>query len=384
MIHEEVLTTNSLEFSEMARNKFISGEKLYSLGLGEPFWQAPTSVRQKLSDLALTVDFGYTNPFGNPKLREEIAQSLTNLSGFRIESGNVLIAAGAKQALSIALQTILADGDEVIVLDPCFVSYRPQVLLANHNANAISCPLSDDFTINFVALKALVTDKTKAILINTPNNPSGSLISKIEMELLVKQAQDCGAYLICDEIYRNFIFHDARFHSANAHRGTYDRIITIDGFSKTYGMTGWRLGYLIGPHEFISKSVKIIQHEMTNVPEILQVAACEIFSLPVDWFEQFRSVLERNAIYYSKVTKGISILRSAQIKGGMFCFPQFDLEGIGSDRLAVELLMDQNVAVTPGVLFGKSWDKYLRISLSCPESEFRDAIDRFSYFFRKL
>ncbi|WP_417811840.1 pyridoxal phosphate-dependent aminotransferase [Thalassospira alkalitolerans] len=384
MIPEEVVNTVSLEFSAMARTKSMSGEKLYSLGLGEPFWQAPQSVREKLSELALNAHFGYKSPFGNPELRGHIAQALTSISDFEIESGNVLIAAGAKQALSIALKTILEDEDEVIILDPCFVSYRPQVLLANHNAKALSCPLSDDFTIDFSALTSQITDKTKAILVNTPNNPSGGLISKAEMDSLVQLAQNCGAYLICDEIYRDFVFYDARFHSANAHRGTYDQIITIDGFSKTYGMTGWRLGYLVASQEFISKAVKVVQHEMTNIPELLQVAACEVFSLPGNWFEQYRSVLERNAAYYFETTKDISVLQTAQIQAGMFCFPSFDLKGVGSDQIAVELLKDQSVAVTPGVAFGKRWDDYIRISLSSPETEFRDAIDRFAHFFRKF
>lgn len=384
MIHKEVLKTTSLEFSSIAQSKVMSGEKIYSLGLGEPFWHVPESAVKKLSELAVDKHYGYTNPLGNLNLRRLIAQNLTNISGSSIKSDNVLMAAGAKQAMYIALKTILEDDDEVIILDPCFVSYRPQVLLANHNAKALSCPLSNDFKIDFARLKAHITSKTKAILVNTPNNPSGILISRVEMELLVRLAKECNAYLISDEIYRDFVFQDTQFHSANIFRGQYDRIITIDGFSKTYSMTSWRLGYIIASQEFISRAVKIVQHEITNLPEILQVAACEVFSLPNGWFDQYRLVIEKNANYYMDSTKNINVLCNTPIKAGMFCFPKFDLKDIGSDQMAIKLLKDQNVAVMPGIVFGKSWDKYLRISLSLHEFEFRQAIDRLVYFFRSF
>jgi aminotransferase len=384
MIHEEVLKTVSLEFSSLARTKSMGGERLYSLGLGEPFWHAPELVRSKLSELAISAHFGYNSPFGNNELRRLIAHNLSSNDNNEIKRDNILIAAGSKQALSIALKVILEDDDEVIILEPCFVSYHPQVLIANHRAKTISCPLADDFTIDFYKLSRLISDRTKAILINTPNNPSGGLISRAEMESLVKLAKDCGVYLISDEIYREFVFGDTKFHSANHHRNIYEKIITIDGFSKTYGMTGWRLGFLIASQDFIAKAVTVVQHEMTNIPEILQIAACEIYALPHDWFEQYRTIIERNAIYYAQATKAIPILRTAPIRAGMFCFTKFDINDTGSDKIAVALLKDQCVAVTPGIAFGKRWDSYLRISLSSKENDFQEAITRFVRFFSRF
>ena len=386
MIHKEVLKTNSLEFSSIVQQKVKSGEKLYSLGLGEPFWQVPELARKKLSELAINRHFGYSSPFGNLKLRDYIAQDLTIKNSFDFSSQNILIAAGAKQALQIALKSILKDEDEVIILDPCYVSYRPQVLLANHNAKVISCPLSDNFKVNLIKLKKLINFKTKAILINTPNNPSGALISRSEMESLVNIAKEYNVYLVCDEIYQDFIFFNSTFFSANNFRKQYNRIITIGGFSKTFSMTGWRIGYFVATQELILKASKIVQHEMTNLPEMLQVAACEVFSLPKQWFDKYRLILERNLNYYINSTENINVLKNIHTNAGMFCFPKFEFKNkdIDSDQLTVELLKDQNVAITPGIIFGKRWNKYLRISLSLSEIEFKEAIDRFVNFIKRF
>ena len=318
MIHPEISNIPSLEFSALARNKLVSGEKLYSLGLGEPFWEVPIEVRERISELALNQRFGYSNPFGNLELRKLIAKSLTEVSGHNLEFEHILITAGAKQALSVVLKTILEDGDHVIILDPSFVSYYPQVFLANHNAKVLRCPMRDDFTIDFDCVKSLISSRTKAIIVNSPNNPTGSLILHADMQRLIKLAKDVDAYLVCDEIYKDFVFSGARFYSANALRKTYEKIITIDGFSKTYGMTGWRIGYLAASPEFISKAVKIIQHEMTNIPEAIQIAACEVFLLPNNWFVQHRNVLEANAKYFEEATSGSPFLNTSPINAGMF------------------------------------------------------------------
>jgi len=384
MIHKDILDVVSLEFSALARQKATKGDRLFSLGLGEPFWHVPVSVRSKLSELAVGSHYGYTSPFGNTNLRRHIAIELSAVSSCHLEADNVLITSGAKQALTIALKTILDDQDEVIIIEPCYVSYRPQVLLANHHAKVISCPLSEEFKIDFSVLNTLITDKTKAIIVNTPNNPSGSLVTYREMEKLVNIAKKNKFYLISDEIYRRFIFQDTKFCSANAFRNLHNKIITIDGFSKTYSMTGWRIGYLVASQEFISRAVKVPQHEVTNVPEILQVAACEVFSVPNEWFDQYRLIIERNANYYFDSTRKIEILKNTDVRAGMFCFPKVNLLDIGSDKMAVDLLAHESVAVTPGVVFGEPWDKYLRISLSLPEVEFREAINRFVRFFRKF
>ena len=308
----------------------------------------PIEVRERISELALNQRFGYSNPFGNLELRKLIAKSLTEVSGHNLEFEHILITAGAKQALSVVLKTILEDGDHVIILDPSFVSYYPQVFLANHNAKVLRCPMRDDFTIDFDCVKSLISSRTKAIIVNSPNNPTGSLILHADMQRLIKLAKDVDAYLVCDEIYKDFVFSGARFYSANALRKTYEKIITIDGFSKTYGMTGWRIGYLAASPEFISKAVKIIQHEMTNIPEAIQIAACEVFLLPNNWFVQHRNVLEANAKYFEEATSGSPFLSTSPINAGMFFFTKFDLNNFSSDEISVELLRTQSVAVTLG------------------------------------
>lgn len=384
MIPTEVFNSVSLEFSALARNKSNNGERLYSLGLGEPFWSPPKRVIEQLGRLVSNKNFGYSSPFGSTQLRDLISNNISVASGFEATSENVLIAAGAKQALSIAMKTILDDNDEVIIMDPCFVSYGPQVLLSNHHCKAIFCPLGLDFSINFEALASCISERTKLILINTPNNPSGALISASEMKQLVELAKTYNIYLICDEIYRDFLYRGAKFVSANSYRETYEKIVTIDGFSKTYGMTGWRLGYLVASQDFISRAVKVVQHEMTNIPEFLQLAACEVFSLSSNWFETYRAIMERNAAYYAAATKDISFLNATNPEAGMFCFPKFELAGFSSDQIAVKLLHEQNVAVTPGMAFGSHWDNHLRISLSANEDDFRAAIDRFAKFLEKF
>lgn len=379
-IHDKVLNTVSLEFSSVARKMAHSGGEMLSLGLGEPGFSTPTEIIEATHKSMLKGETRYASPWGTPELLLKIRNRL-NSESVKVDTNELIITVGAKQALSLSLTSILEKEDEVIVISPCFVSFKPQIKMAEPTAiiKEVSL-LKGSLDVDFDSIVEAITAKTKAILLNFPNNPTGKVICRKSVQKLVEIAKANDIYIISDEIYSSMIIQDDLFVSFLEYRNEYDKIFVIDGFSKSYSMTGWRIGYLIGPRSHIERVSILQQHLNTNIPVFIQRGAEAALDLPVSFAEKYTVHLKKNSSILMLLIGQSAQLSCIQPGGGMFSFICISQINIDSDSFCTSLLKDTNVAATPGIIFGSEWDDHIRVSLGGNIIEFEEAIKRLVNF----
>jgi aminotransferase len=379
-IHEDVLNTVSLEFSALARQKSTDGEKIISLGLGEPGFNTPPEVIDAATRSMKNGENRYSSPLGLQSLRAGIQTNLNERYKSQLDlSEKIIVTSGAKQALSHALTSILEPNDEIVVVMPSFVSFIPQVLLAEKNVKLVKFDLDQNFDLDIDLLENIFNHKTAAILINFPNNPSGSTLNNASIERLIKLCKKFGTYIISDEIYSQMIF-GAEFNSFYSFLPKYDRIFVIDGFSKTYSMTGWRIGYLIGPKNHIKRISSVQQHIQTNIPVFIQRGAEAALGLGDALVAEYTNLLRDNLIFLEKELKKTNRVSFTLPKGGMFAFIDLRKVCYSSDKFCFDLLQSMSVAATPGIIFGSSFEGYIRVSIGGNIDDFREGIKRLVKF----
>jgi len=375
-IDKSVIDTVSLEFSSVARKLAHSGKEMLSLGLGEPGFDTPLEIITAAHDSMLSGENRYASPWGTPQLLSKIRKKLCSNQA-AIGTNELIVTVGAKQALSLCLTSVLEPYDEVIMIAPCFVSFKPQIKMAEITAviKEVSL-LKDSLNLDFGAIVQAISEKTKVILINFPNNPTGKLIDKNDMKSLVKIAKKNNIYIISDEIYSSMVFENCEFESFLNYRKEYKNIFVIDGFSKSFSMTGWRVGYLIGPRPHIERVAVLQQHLNTNIPVFIQRGAEAALDLPIGFVEKYNKHLEKNSSFLCDFVKKSSSLSVVAPGGGMFAFINISKINVNSDSFCTELLKIKSVAATPGIIFGKDWDDHIRISLGGDANEFEEAVKR--------
>ncbi|MDB4638786.1 pyridoxal phosphate-dependent aminotransferase [bacterium] len=382
MFDSRLANVNSLEFSSSARILKASGKKITSLGLGEPIWSTPKEITSELSRQIIQNHFGYSSPYGNPKLRGEVLKLFLSANESQsLKPENLLITQGAKGALTLALESILEPGDFVAIVEPCYASYIPQAYLAAFNISAKSFMPEHLDSLCFEKLDAFLSKHDfKCLLISSPSNPTGHTLSFDVLSGLQVICKRHNIYLIIDEVYSMLYFGDEPPISAASLISSNDNVIVVNSFSKTYSMTAWRIGYLLAPPSIISHSIKIIQHELTCIPEFLQIAAAKFVEVSPSWLNHNLSLLRANL---SESLKSLDSLRMSGLvsytvpTGGMFIFIKVNVQYFDSDAFCSSLIKDTNIAMTPGKLFGSFWTPYLRISLSCDQRVFAYAFQQF-------
>jgi aspartate/methionine/tyrosine aminotransferase len=379
-IDKSVLNTVSLEFSALARNKAHSGTEMLSLGLGEPGFSTPNQIIEAAYHSMLKGENRYSSPWGTPELLFKLREKIEN-DTVKVAEEELIITLGAKQALSLCLTSILEKNDEVILISPSFVSFKPQIKMADPTSIIKEISLNkSSFGLDFDALENSITSNTKAILINFPNNPTGAVLSKYEIEKLIKLAKKHNTYIISDEIYSSMAFENSNFISLLEYRDKYKNIFVIDGFSKAYSMTGWRIGYLIGPREHIKRVSVLQQHLNTNIPVFIQRGAEAALDLPNTFIEKYKLHLTENAKILNELIFGSNVLTCHDVKGGMFSLINISKLNKDSDTFCTDLLKSTNVAATPGIIFGIDWDDHIRVSLGGDKDQFYEAITRIVKF----
>lgn len=357
----------TLKFSESAGKLRREGKDLISLGLGEPNFPTP----QPIVDATIkALNDGLTKYSSAPGLLE--LRSLISE-----EPENVIITPGAKQALFLSLIAILEEGDEVINITPCYVSYEPMINILEPKVKVHNVDLNNDLSVNFEKIKDNINSNTKVILINTPHNPTGKVFSGEELKQISEIAIENNLYVISDEVYSKLT---NKHISIATLPGMKKRTFTIDGFSKTYSMPGWRLGYVISPKEFTKKVIKAQQHLNTNTCTFVQKGACAAFSLPENYLENFINQLKENNCILEEVVENNPFLSLVKPEGGMFAFLDISKTNLDSDEFCTELVQKYFVATTPGVAFGKNWNDHVRISLAINTEQFREGIRRLNLF----
>jgi aminotransferase len=293
----------------------------------------------------------------------------------------VVVTVGASEAIDLALRAIIDPGDEVLVVEPCYVSYVPLVRLAGGVPVSVSTEQKQDFKLTAKALKQQVTSKTKAIIFCYPNNPTGSIMNKQELQSIIQVIKEHNLLVLSDEIYAELTY-DEQHVSIASIPGMSERTILISGFSKAFAMTGWRVGYATGPSDIIKAMIKIHQYTMLCAPIMSQQAAIEALRNGREEKDKMVNSYRqrRNFIVRAFTDIGLSCHRP---EGAFYAFPSISATGMTSDAFAEKLILEEKVAVVPGHVFGTSGDGYIRCSYATSLELLKKAIDRMSRFLDK-
>ncbi|MGL4522478.1 MAG: aminotransferase [Bacilli bacterium] len=356
-----------------------SMDNVISLGVGEPDFVTPYSFREACIQALEDGYTAYTANAGLLQLREAISEYLnTNFQTAYNPINQLIVTVGGSQALDVALRAILNPGDEVIVVEPNFVAYGALITLAGGTPVYVSTKGEFGFKLQAEELKAAITEKTKAIILCSPNNPTGTLLSSTDLQEICDIIIENNLYVISDEIYAELDY-DREFISLAAMPGMYERTIVVNGFSKGFAMTGWRLGYLAGPEPLISAMLKIHQYSMMCAPTMSQFAALEALTTGRKEVEKMvKSYRQRRNLFVSMLNE---IGLECHIPGGAFyAFPNITSTGMSSEEFAEKLLREERVAVVPGSVFGPSGEGYVRCSYASSLDSLQEALRRMRDF----
>lgn len=354
-----------------------------SLGVGEPDFDTPWLVRE---EGMYTLQKGYTYYTANAglmALREEISRYLSRRCQLSYNPNEeILVTVGGSEAIDLALRAMLDPGDEVIVPEPSYVSYVPCVSLADGVAVTIDLQERYNFRLQKEELEAVITSKTKVLILSYPNNPTGAVMEKEDLQAIADLVIAHDLYVISDEIYSELSYHHQHISIATLH-GMRDRTIVINGFSKGFAMTGWRLGYAVGPQKIIQAMTKIHQFAIMAAPTTSQYAgiiALRDCDCQVD--EMRESYNQRRRYLMSRVKElGIPCFEPF---GAFYIFPNISEFELTSEAFATQLVQEEKVAVVPGSAFGESGEGYVRISYAYSIEELKEAFNRIENFILRL
>ncbi|MCG7409144.1 aminotransferase class I/II-fold pyridoxal phosphate-dependent enzyme [Paenibacillus sp. ACRRX] len=356
---------------------------IISLGVGEPDFVTPRLIRESA---CYSLEKGYTMYTANAgllELREEISSHLQDNYSVQYEPRDeVLVTVGTSEALDLALRAIICPGDEVLIPEPCYVSYSSCTIMAGGVPVPIRTTAEQHFQLTAEQVEAAITPRTKAIIINYPNNPTGAIMGKVELERIAAVVQQHGLIVLSDEVYDKLTYEGTHTCFA-ALPGMKDYTILLNGFSKGYAMTGWRLGYVCGNREVIAAMTKIHQYTMLCAPITAQKAAIDALrrgqddiTTMVDSYNQRRRL----------VVKGLSDigLPCFEPKGAFYAFPSITHTGLSSEQFAERVLREAKVAVVPGNALGASGEGHIRISYASSTENLVEALDRIGKFMKSV
>ena len=386
MTKSSVSSTNRSSISEKVKNLSPSGirkffdlistmDDVISLGVGEPDFVTPWRIREAAIYSIERGDTMYTSNYGLLELREAISGYLRDRYGLSYTADKqVLVTVGISQALDLAMRAILDPGDEVIIPEPTYVSYVPCVILAGGVPVTVPTHMENSFHVRPSDIESRITSKTKAILLGYPNNPTGAVMPRNELEGIAGIAKSYDLTVISDEIYERLVYgvDHTSFASLN---GMADRTIHLGGFSKSYAMTGWRIGYACSNPDIIEAMMKVHQYTMLCAPIQGQMAALEALRSGNDRVEEMRLEYNRRR---QLIVRGLNQigLNCIEPKGAFYAFPSIKSLGLSSEEFAERLLLEEKVAVVPGSAFGSSGEGYVRCCYAVSVDEIQEALVR--------
>lgn len=374
VFEKEVGESLTYKFAQAAQERRNAGEEIISLGLGEPDFKTPDYVVDATIKAMQGGFTHYSATQGWPELRTLIAEDCNRYYDSNYSLNDVIVTPGIKSAVYFSLAAILEPNDEIILISPYYVSYPAMVKLAEPTAKIVNVTLSKEFSLDEDKLKAAFNKNTKAILINTPNNPTGMVLTKEEVELVVKLAVENDAYIVSDEVYEKLVYSRYKHTSFGLYQDIKDRLIICNGYSKSHAMTGWRLGYAIGANDVIAKMNKLQQHINTNTCTFVQVGACAIYKYEPIHISPYVAELEKRIEYFNTELNKLSYIKGVKPKAGFFCFVDISSTGVDSNTFCADLLKKTGIASTPGVAFGPEWDNYVRFSIAVPMATLERAV----------
>ena len=354
-----------------------------SLGVGEPDFDTPWHIREEGMDSLEKGRTFYTSNAGLSELKIEISKYLDRRFDLKYDpSDEIMITVGGSEAIDGALRAMLDAGDEVILPQPSYVSYEPCIVLADGVPVIVELKEENDFKLTREQLEKAVTDKTKILIMPFPNNPTGAIMTKEELQPIVDFVIEHDLFVISDEIYSELTY-SGNHVSIGAFPGMKERTIVINGFSKSYAMTGWRLGYACGPQVILKQILKIHQFAIMCAPTTSQYAAIEALRHGDDDVEKMRDEYDRRRRFLLNAFEEMGI-ECFEPYGAFYMFPSIKKFGMSSDEFATRLLKEEKIAVVPGTAFGDCGEGFLRISYAYSIDDLKAALERIGRFIEKL
>jgi len=348
---EEINQSLTLQFAEAAGKRRAAGLPIVSLGLGEPDFDTPPEFIESVSTVLSKGNSKYSSPNGVQNLREKIAQKLQQDNAIPAEPQNIVVCAGAKPALSLALMAMLEPDDEVVLISPSFVSFLPQVLLAE-----------------------------PTVSVKTVSVEAGSMA----IDSIFALAEQFDSYIISDEVYEKLTFSDSAHVSIGSLEQSVQRVITINGFSKSHALTGWRLGYVCIPSQLMSRVTKIQQHMYTNTCTFIQQAVAEAWDFKCPHLVEYRESLKSRVSQITAWIDSVPALTYIPPKSGFFAFISIKSLGMTSNEFCSGLLSETGVATTPGLAFGADWDDHFRVSFAVKNADLNKGLAGISDYVSSL
>ena len=354
-----------------------------SLGVGEPDFETPWHIRDEGIYAFEKGRTFYTSNSGLLPLREEISNYIQRTQGVKYNPANeILVTVGGSEAIDIGLRALINNGDEVIIPQPSYVSYAPCSYLAGGKNVIINLKAENEFRLTPDELENAITSKTKVLILPYPNNPTGAIMEKSDLEKIAKIIVEHDIFVISDEIYSELTY-KGKHVSIISFEGMRERTLLINGFSKSYAMTGWRLGYCCGPDWLIKQMTKIHQYAIMCAPTISQYAAVEALKNGDEDVKMMRESYNQRRRFLIDSFKKMG-LECFEPYGAFYVFPCIKEFGMTSEEFATKFLQEEKVAAVPGTAFGDSGEGYLRISYAYSLEKLKIAMERLERFVNKL
>lgn len=352
-----------------------------SLGVGEPDFVTPWHIRDA-GIYSLEKGFTkYTSNAGMAELRREIAAYLNRRFGLQYDFAHqIVVTVGGSEAIDLALRCILNPGDEVIIPVPSFVCYGPLTSMAGGTPVYVELKAENEFRLTAAQLRAALTPRTKAVVLPFPSNPTGGILERADLEALAGVLKDTNAMVLSDEIYAELTYGQKHVSPANLPE-LYDRTIVVNGFSKAYSMTGWRMGYLCGPRELVSQIIKLHQYGIMSAPTMSQYAAIEAMQYGDEDIAAMREEYDGRRRFLLDGFRSIG-LECFEPKGAFYMFPSIQSTGMDSDTFCTKFLETEHVAVIPGSAFGPGGEGFFRACYAASIHDLSTALERMEHFIK--
>ncbi len=366
----------TLAVSDKARVLKAQGRDVVALAGGDPDFPTPRHIVEAAEAAMRAGDTHYPPSRGRPQLVEAICAKLARENGVAAKPNQVIVTPGAKWALYVALAALVDPGDEVVTLDPSWVSYAPMIGLNDAVPVAVDLPAADGYRITEARLRAALSERSKAILVNSPNNPTGRVLERDEIDAIVRVAIEHDLYVISDEIYEHLVFDGATHTSLAVEPGMAERTIIVNGFSKSYAMTGWRLGWLAAPAEIATLALNLHGQAVTSAASFAMAAGVAALEGPQDCIAEMVAAYAERRRFMVDALASIDGIECAAPDGAFYLFPSFPKTGLDSVGVAAALLDRADIAAVPGIAFGRPGENHLRFTIATAMTDLEKAAER--------
>ncbi len=353
-----------------------------SLGVGEPDFTTPENICQAGIQAIQRGETHYTSNYGTLELREAVADLVLRRYGVAYDpTREIMVTVGVSEAIDASLRALLDPGDEVLIPDPGYVAYEADVVFAGGTVVPVRCSVQDDFEVKASAIEAAITPRSKVLLLGNPNNPTGSVIGPDELAKIAALAEKHDLIVLTDEVYSRLVY-GGTFHSIVEQPGTRERTVLVDGFSKAYAMTGWRVGYLCAPAHILEGIVKVHQYAIMCAPTMSQAAALEALRHGEPEVERMVASYDARRRRFVAGLNAVG-LPTYEPKGAFYTFPRIERTGLSSDAFAEKLLFEEKVAVVPGSAFGSAGEGFVRCTYATAQEKLDEAVERIGRFLHR-